>query len=178
MTLPTEDSSPDNESGGGAEPDLKQEVGQLVASQEAQRSLRKAARVAAAGFPIETDQATRRRLSPVAVRACGKLAAAWGLEPQELAGLLAMTPEEYHQAREASASVVLNQEQFDRAGLLIEIFITLVQLFIGKLAFEWPSRPNQGELFGGLSAIELMQRGGVASMRDVLGHLLAMALGL
>lgn len=49
------------------------EVAQLLASEEARRSLRKAARLAAAGFPQEIDQATRRRLSPVAIKACGKV---------------------------------------------------------------------------------------------------------
>jgi hypothetical protein len=151
---------------------------QLLASEDARRSLRKAARLGAAGFPQKIDEDTRRRLSPTAVIACRKLGAAGCLEPKEIATLLGMTAPEYEAATEHSERASLNAEQFDRAGVLIEICVTLVQLFVGSMALAWPRHPNNGPLFGSLSAIELMQRGGLVSMREVLGHLQALALGL
>lgn len=157
---------------------FEEEFCQLLASEDARRSLRKAARLAAAGFPQKIDEEARRRLSPKAVIACGKLAAAGRLEPEEIATLLGMTSTEYGAASEHPDRAFLNAEQFDRAGLLIEIYMTLMQLFVGGMAFAWPRHPNNGPLFEGRSAIELMQRGGLASMREVFGHLQALSLGL
>ena len=151
---------------------------QLLASEDARRSLRKAARLAAAGFPQKIDEDTRRRLSPTAVVACGKVRTSGGLEPEVIATLLGMDAREYRAADEHPDGAFLNAEQFDRAALLIEIYMTLVQLFVGQMAFSWPRLPNNGPLFGGRSAIELMQRDGLASMREVFGHLQALALGL
>lgn len=165
---------------GGSRPErtFEEEMFQLLSSEDARRSLRKSARLAAAGFPQKIDEGTRRRLSPTAVIACGKLSTAGCLEPKEIATLLGMTATEYEAAVEHSERAFLTAEQFDRAALLIEIYVTLVQLFVGEMAFAWPRHPNNGPLFGGLSAIELMQRGGWVRMREVLSHLQALALGL
>lgn len=89
-----------------------------------------------------------------------------------------MTPVEYEAARASPQRALLTSAQFDRAGLLIEIFLTLARLFVGRLAYDWPHLPNKGSLFGGRSPIELMQSGGAETMRHVLGHLFALVGGL
>lgn len=126
----------------------------------------------------EVDEAARRSLSPAALRASHRIGEAWKLDPREVAGLLAMTSLEYNKAVEAPESVVLTSGQFDRAGLLIAIYGALGRLFDRTMADEWPGRPNAAPLFGGVSAVELMQTGGVESMKDVLRYLRAVGQGL
>lgn len=154
------------------------EVDRLLDRGAASNPLRRAARLRTAGFPPEIDEATRRRLSPVAMKACGRLAQHWHLDTAQIAALLVMKPAEYQEGIASPERVLLAPEQFDRAGLLIEIFVSLAQLFRGDLAFNWPTLPNAGPYFDGRSPIELMQARGLEGMRQALGRLQALALGL
>ena len=49
---------------------------------------------------------TRRRLSPAAIRACPEIGKVWALEPNEIAGLLAMTPAHFDTALAQSDETV------------------------------------------------------------------------
>lgn len=128
--------------------------------------------------PQEVDEATRRRLSPAELKASRRIGETWALTPYEVASLLGMTSAEYDQALVNPEEIVLRPAQFYRAGLLISIFGALRQLFDPPLADRWPGRPNTGLLFGGRSAVKLMQEGGVESMKDVLKYLGAVGQGL
>lgn len=133
--------------------------------------------VEGSSWPV-VDEVTRRRLSPVALKATLRIGEAWGLEHMEVAGLLGMTAAEFDRCAEIPDGLVLTPAQFDHASLLISIFGALGALFDPATADRWPRRPNAAPLFGGRSAVELMQVGGLASMKDVLRYLRAVGQGL
>ena len=126
--------------------------------------------------PPEFDETTLHRLSPITIKACGKLAQHWNLTHTEIASLLGMASAEYEIVLGSPENALLEPEQFNRAGLLIEIFDAL-QIFSGGMADRWPRLPNKGPLFGGRSPVQLMQEGGVESMRKVLGLLEPLVMG-
>lgn len=126
----------------------------------------------------EVGERTRRELSPVAFKASRRIGEIWGLAPAEVAALLALTPAQYEEAVKSPQDVLLAPEQFDRAGLLIAIFRALGDLLEQSAADRWPRQPNRASLFAGRSAVELMQAGGVESMKDVLRYLQAVGQGL
>ena len=126
----------------------------------------------------EADERTRRVLSPVALKASRKIGEIWGLAPAEIAALLGLTTAQYEEAVKSPQDVLLAPEQFDRAGLLIAIFRALGNLLDQPAADRWPRQPNRASLFGGRTAMELMQAGGVESMKDVLRYLRAVGQGL
>lgn len=125
----------------------------------------------------EVDEATRRRFSPVAFKTGRNICEVWALERSQIVGLLGMTFAEFDQAAKAPDDVHLTPAQFDRASLLIAIFRAIGELFGPTAADKWPLSPNAARPFGGCSAVQLMQAGGVKSMKDVLRYLLAVGQG-
>lgn len=125
----------------------------------------------------EVDEATRQKYSPVAFKIGRNVCQVWGLERSQIVDMLGMTVAEFDRASEAPDDVHLTPAQFDRASLLIAIFRAIGELFGPTAADKWPRSPNSARPFDGLSAVQLMQAGGVESMKDVLRYLLAVGQG-
>ena len=120
--------------------------------------------------PDLSDPATRRRLSPAAIKGFLAIMEKWNLRDPEARQLLGgmSTGSFYALKREPRT---LDQDTLTRISLLVGIFKALNILYSPKLADAWPTLPNNNPIFRGLTPVAYMiQRGqpGMLSVRQLL----------
>lgn len=120
----------------------------------------------------------RERLSPVAIAAFVKIVEVWKLNNSQACALLTVSPSTWDRIKKQEGVHRLNQDQLTRVSALIGILKGLRLLFADDLSSKWPSLPNKGPLFGGLSPIESMLEGGIPRMLEVRRHIDALRGGL
>lgn len=139
------------------------------------RPYRRLAAVEPQTFSTEEDRA---RLSAVAITAFRSMVDIWGLTSSQAASLLAVSTSTWERMRRPDADVKLNQDQLTRVSAMVGILKGLRLLFADDLADKWPSLPNKGPLFSGLSPIDAMIEGGIPRMLDIRRHVDALRGGL
>jgi hypothetical protein len=123
-----------------------------------------------------SDAATRRRLSPAAVKGFLAIMEKWRLRDPDARALLGgmSTGSFYALKKETKDRVLeraLDQDTLTRVSLLLGIFKALNILYSRKLADAWMTLPNSNPMFQGLTPLAYMvQRGqpGMVHVRQLL----------
>ena len=119
-----------------------------------------------------SDHATRRRLSPAAVRGFLAIMEKWDLRDPDARQLLGgMSTGSFYALKKEPKRRVLDQDTLTRISLLVGIFKALNILYSPKLADAWMKLPNTNPIFRGLTtAAYIIQRGqpGMVSVRQLL----------
>jgi hypothetical protein len=128
-----------------------------------------------------SDAATRRRLSPAAVKGFLGIMEKWNLRDPDARQLLGgmSTGSFYALKKESQSRVVkndpknraLDQDTLTRISLLVGIFKALNILYSAKLADAWMTLPNTNPMFRGLTPLAyIVQRGqpGMVHVRQLL----------
>ena len=109
----------------------------------------------------------RARLSPAALKAFFNLAARWKLRDEDARALLGGVSNGPYYVMKRNPNRTLDVDRLTRVSYLIGIFKALNILYSEALADEWVRRPNTNLLFGGLTPLAYMLRGGVPAMLNV-----------
>jgi hypothetical protein len=126
-------------------------------------------------FSAEADRA---RLSAVALKAYRRLVQQWGLTGQQAAALLDVSSSTWDRLKQGGKDKPLSQDQLTRISALVGIYKALHLLFADDMADRWTSLANKAPLFGRLSPIESMMKGGIPQMLDVRRYVDAVRGGL
>lgn len=132
-------------------------------------------------FPDRQDFSSgvdRARLSKVALKAYVRLVAQWGLTGLEAAALLDVSTSTWERLKADGKDKALSQDQLTRISALVGIYKGLHLLFADDMADRWPRLVNAGPLFGRLSPIDSMMKGGIPQMLDVRRYVDAVRGGL
>ena len=124
------------------------------------------------GTWAEQAEAARRRLSPTALKVVLRIGEKWEVTQEGSLALIGLSK------LPSSIGVTLSADQFYRAGIVIEIFKAVNELFDQPLADRWLSQSNRNPIFGGATPLEAMWNGGIGVMVDVLQYLRAIQQGL
>ena len=126
-------------------------------------------------FSAEADRA---RLSPVALKAYKRLAGQWKLTGQQAAALLDVSTSTWERLKQDGRDRALSQDQLTRISALVGIYKGLHLLFADDMADRWPRLDNKGPLFGRMTPIDSMVKGGIPQMLDVRRYVDAVRGGL
>ncbi len=124
------------------------------------------------------DAADRERLTPAALEAIRRIAAAWRFTGEDAAALLGVSTSTWDRIQADTRRSSLSQDQLMRVSALIGVFKGLHLLFGDEMADRWPRLANSGPLFGNLTPIEAMIQGGIPRMIDVRRYVDALRGGL
>ena len=114
------------------------------------------------------EAATRKRLSPAAVRAFFRIMKAWGIKDQEARELLGgISAASFYALKKETDRRVLDQDRLTRISYLVGIFKALNILYSRKLADAWVGLPNKNAMFGGGTPLSYMVRQGIPGMSQV-----------
>jgi hypothetical protein len=113
------------------------------------------------------EEEDRERLSQVAIKAFKGVSDAWRLNNSEAAALLGVSESTWDRLKRGDRASVLNQDQLTRASAVIGTYKGLRLLFADDMSDRWPKLSNRGPLFGGLSPVAAMIKGGIPMMLDV-----------
>jgi hypothetical protein len=121
--------------------------------------------------PIEiqtfSDEADRKRLTGVALKAFKRIGEHWGLTSQEAAALLGVSVSTWERIKRGSWDSGLSQDQLTRVSALVGIYKGLQLLFADDMAGRWPRLRNKGPLFNRSTPIDAMIEGGIPCMIEV-----------
>lgn len=126
-------------------------------------------------FSVEADRA---RLSKVALKAYKRLVEHWELTGQQAAALLDISTSTWERLKQEGKEKSLSQDQLTRISALVGIYKGLHLLFADDMADRWPRLGNRGPLFGRLSPIDSMLKGGIPQMLEVRRYVDAVRGGL
>ena len=125
-----------------------------------------------------SSEADRGRLSRVALKAYKRLVVEWGLTGQQAAALLDVSTSTWERLKQDGKDKALSQDQLTRISALVGIYKGLHLLFADAMADRWPRLDNKGPLFGRMSPIDSMEKGGIPQMLDVRRYVDAVRGGL
>jgi predicted DNA-binding protein (UPF0251 family) len=125
-----------------------------------------------------SGMADRARLSAVALKAYRRLVDQWGLTGQQAAALLDVSISTWERMKHEAKPKSLSQDQLTRISAMIGIFKGLHLLFADDMADRWMKLENRAPLFGRLSPIDSMMKGGIPQMLDVRRYVDAVRGGL
>ena len=119
-------------------------------------------------LPVDlTDRAVRDRLSRAALRAFFNIMTRWNIRDEDARGLLGgMTNGPYYELKR-KPDRVLEVDRLTRISLLIGIFKALNILHSEPLADRWVHLPNTNRIFGGVTPLTYMLRGGLPALLTV-----------
>lgn len=126
-------------------------------------------------FSVEADRA---RLSSVALKAYRRLIEEWRLTGLQAAALLDVSTSTWERLKQQGKDRPLSQDQLTRISALVGIYKGLHLLFADDMADRWPKLDNRAPLFGRMSPIESMMKGGIPQMLDVRRYVDAIRGGL
>src|ERR1700688_3722794 len=112
-----------------------------------------------------------RRLTPSAVKGFLKIVGLWELRDEDARQLLGGMSNGAYYGLKKTGLRTLDQDRLTRISLLTGIFKALNILYRKKLADRWVHLPNANPMFGGLTPLAYMVKGGVPAMLRVR-HLL------
>ena len=111
-----------------------------------------------------SDEASRARLSPTALKAYFNIVERWTLTVEEARGLLGgLGASQYHQWKK-DPNRTLDFDTFTRVSLLVGQYKALHILFGNSLADRWMKLPNSNPLFRGNSPLEFALKGGIPAL--------------
>lgn len=111
-----------------------------------------------------SNRAVQARLSPAAVRAFFRIAHAWKLRDEDARALLGGISNGAFYSLKRRPARSLDQDRLTRISLLVGIFKALNILYSRKLADAWIQLPNENPMFGGLTPLAYMLKGGMPAM--------------
>jgi hypothetical protein len=121
--------------------------------------------------PPVTDLASkeeRERLSPSALKAFFNIVDRWGVRDGHARQLLGgVTNGPYYEMKKHPEARVLDADKLLRISYLIGIFKALNILHAQELADEWVRLPNTNRIFGGITPLAYMMKGGAPAMQTV-----------
>ena len=132
-------------------------------------------------FSVQSD---RVRLSGVALKAYRRLVEHWGLTGQQAAALLDVSTSTWERLKQDGKGKSLDhgkslsQDQLTRISAVVGIYKGLHLLFADDMADRWPGLDNKAPLFGRMSPIASMVKGGIPQMLDVRRYVDAIRGGL
>jgi hypothetical protein len=121
-----------------------------------------------AGYDFEAapnlaDSATRKRLSPAAIKGFFRLAARWQVKDEDARQLLGgISSGSFYALKKNSRA--LDQDTLTRISLLVGIFKDLHILYSQGLADRWIQLPNSNPMFHGGTPLAYMLRLGLPGM--------------
>jgi Protein of unknown function (DUF2384) len=125
--------------------------------------------------PDLSQQATRQRLSPAAVRGFLQIVDRWGIKDpdarQLLGGISSGSYYGWKKETKRGSGKTLDQDTLTRISLLLGIFKALNILYSESLADAWITLPNRNPMFRGQSPLAYMiERGqpGMVHLRQLL----------
>ncbi len=124
-----------------------------------------------AGYDFEAvpnfaDMATRKRLSPPAVRGFFRIAAKWHIRDEDARLLLGgISSGSFYSLKKNPRA--LDQDTLTRISLIVGIFKALNILYSSRLADAWITLPNTNPMFHGNTPLAYMQRLGLPGMMHV-----------
>lgn len=124
-----------------------------------------------AGYDFETapdlaDPATRKRLSPSAIKGFFRIAAKWRLRDEDARQLLGgVSTGSFYSLKKTPR--VLDQDTLTRISLLVGIFKALNILYSDRLANTWITLPNTNPMFRGHNPLAYMLRLGLPGMMHI-----------
>jgi hypothetical protein len=132
----------------------------------------------ARGYPASTYEPSplvdlvspdaRARLSPSALKAFFNIMDHWHVRDEDARALLGgITNGPFYAMKKQPAERVLDADTLLRVSYLIGIFKALNILHSRALADEWVHLPNTNRIFGGLTPLAYMLKGGVTAMQTV-----------
>ncbi len=114
-----------------------------------------------------TDKAVRERLSGGALRAFFNIMERWEARDEDARALLGGISNGPYYELKKNPVRVLDADRLQRISYLVGIFKALHILYSEALADAWVTRPNTNRIFGGISPLEFMVRGGLPSFAIV-----------
>lgn len=119
-----------------------------------------------------SDPATRRRLSPAALKGFLGIMEKWSLRDPDARHLLGgMSTGSFYALKKEPKIRMLDQDTLMRISLILGIFKALNILYSPKLADAWMTLPNTNPMFRGLTPLAyIVQRGqpGMVYVRQLL----------
>jgi hypothetical protein len=110
----------------------------------------------------------RVRLSPSALKAFFNLMERWRVRDEDARQLLGgVSNGPYYDMKKNPEDRVLDPDKLLRVSYLIGIFKALNILHSEPLADEWVRLPNTNRIFGGMTPLAYMMKGGVPAMQMV-----------
>ena len=120
----------------------------------------------------------RKNLTGPALRTFFRIAEAWGLKEQEQMRLLGLDNRSTFQSWKRGDVAAISKDALERISYVLGIYKGLHLLFADDMADRWPRLSNKGPLFGRLSPIDSMLKGGIPQMLDVRRYVDAVRGGL
>jgi hypothetical protein len=114
-----------------------------------------------------TAKAERQRLSPSAVRAFFNMMDRWAVRDEDARMLLGGVSNGPFYEMKKKPDRVLDTDRLQRISYLVGIFEALNVLYSEKLADAWIGLPNSNRIFGGLTPLAYMIKGGLPAMQTV-----------
>ena len=110
----------------------------------------------------------RERLRPGALKAFFNMIGLWGVRDEDARQLLGgVTNGPYYEMKKHPDDRVLDTDKLLRISYLVGIFKSLNILHGQPLADEWVRLPNTNRIFGGISPLAYMMKGGIPAMQTV-----------
>lgn len=114
------------------------------------------------------SKAERERLSPSALKAFFNMMDRWNVRDEDARQLLGgVTNGPYYDMKKHPESRVLDADKLLRISYLVGIFKALNILHGEQLADEWVRLSNTNRIFGGLTPLAYMMKGGAPAMQTV-----------
>src|SRR5665647_261649 len=111
---------------------------------------------------------SRARLSPTALKAFFRIMEHWSVRDEDARTLLGgVSNGAFYTMKKHTAERVLDADTLLRASYLVGVFKALNILHGRTLADEWVRLPNANRIFGGLTPLAYMLKGGVTAMQTV-----------
>ena len=114
-----------------------------------------------------TAKEERERLSPSALKAFFNIAEKWRLRDEDARRLLGGVSNGPFYEMKKDPEKLLDSDKLTRISYLVGIFKALNILHSERLADSWVGLSNSNRIFGGLTPVEYMARGGLAAMANV-----------
>lgn len=114
-----------------------------------------------------TDRSVRERLSGAGLRAFFNIMSRWHVRDEDARALLGGVTNGPYYEMKRNPDRLLDVDRLTRISLLIGIFKALNILHSEPLADRWVHLPNTNRVFGGLSPLAYMTRGGLPALLTV-----------
>jgi hypothetical protein len=114
-----------------------------------------------------SSREARERLSPAALRAFFNAMARWKIRDEDARALLGGVTNGPFYEMKRNPERTLEADRLTRISYIVGIFKALGVLHSEALADAWVRRPNSNPLFGGVTPLEYMIRGGLPAMQNV-----------
>jgi uncharacterized protein (DUF2384 family) len=114
-----------------------------------------------------SDRAERDRLSAGAIRAFFNIMARWKVRDDVARHLLGGISNGAFYGLKKGDHRTLDEDRLRRISYLVGIFKALNILYSEDLADQWMQRPNKNRIFGGMTPVNYLIRGGIPAFATV-----------